>query len=163
LKLNKKGFSINSNPLLVFKTNWLEIEEKVKPLLGKPITVSSSSEHQNQQNQPQITLQNQLSLTSIGTDTSVPQTSSNAPNDNLNLEEPRGSNSNNNIQEDKENLKEENERLKNERLCVICLTKDKNVLFLPCAHLASCLECSLSLKACPICRSKIQASVRTFT
>ena len=67
-------------------------------------------------------------------------------------------------QEEKENkLKEENERLKNERLCVICLAKDKNVLFLPCAHLAACLECSLSLKMCPICRSKIQATVRTFT
>ena len=134
----------------------------MKPLLGKPTTVSSSSE---QQNQPQPILQNQLSLTSIGTDTSVPQTSSNVLNENLNIEEPRSSNTsnNNNVQEDKENLKEENERLKNERLCVICLTKDKNVLFLPCAHLASCLECSLSLKACPICRSKIQASVRTFT
>ena len=85
----------------------------MKPLLGKPITVSSSSE---QQNQPQPILQNQLSLASIGTDTNVPQMPSNVLNENLNLEEPHSSNSNNNIQEDKENLKEENERLKNERL-----------------------------------------------
>ena len=59
-------------------------------------------------------------------------------------------------------LKEENERLKHERLCVICLTKDKNVLFLPCAHLAACLECSFNMRNCPMCRSKIQATVRTY-
>jgi hypothetical protein len=60
-------------------------------------------------------------------------------------------------------LKEENERLKNERLCVVCLDKVKNIIFLPCAHLAACLECSFSLQNCPMCRTKIQATVRTFT
>ncbi len=59
-------------------------------------------------------------------------------------------------------LEEENQRLKNERLCVICITQDKNVLFLPCAHLTSCLECSESLPHCPLCRSEIQARIRTF-
>lgn len=60
-------------------------------------------------------------------------------------------------------LKEENERLKSERLCVVCLSQDKNVLFLPCAHLASCLDCSFNMQSCPLCRSKIQATVRTYS
>ena len=47
--------------------------------------------------------------------------------------------------------------------CVICLQKDKNVIFLPCAHLASCVECSLALKNCPLCRKNVEASIRTFT
>ena len=76
-------------------------------------------------------------------------------------------NSNNNketmVIDDKNVLIEENERLKSERLCVICLSKDKNVLFLPCAHLAACLDCSFNLQNCPICRSKIQATVRTYS
>ena len=67
------------------------------------------------------------------------------------------------MNDDKSILMEENERLKSERLCVICLSKDKNVLFLPCAHLAACLDCSFNLQTCPICRSKIQATVRTFS
>ena len=67
------------------------------------------------------------------------------------------------MNDDKSILMEENERLKSERLCVICLSKDKNVLFLPCAHLAACLDCSFNLQNCPICRSKIQATVRTFS
>jgi hypothetical protein len=60
-------------------------------------------------------------------------------------------------------LLEEYERLKNERLCVICLNKDKNVIFLPCAHFAACLECSMSLNNCPMCRSEIQARIRAFS
>ena len=67
------------------------------------------------------------------------------------------------MNDDKSILMEENERLKSERLCVICLSKDKNVLFLPCAHLAACLDCSFNLQNCPICRSKIQATVRTYS
>jgi baculoviral IAP repeat-containing protein 7/8 len=65
--------------------------------------------------------------------------------------------------DDKNVLIEENERLKGERLCVVCLNKDKNVLFLPCVHLAACLDCCFNLNNCAICRSKIQAFVRTFS
>ena len=131
--------------------------------MGKPTAVSSP-EQQGPSNQ-QTNQQNQAA---IATSSNVPsdQSSSIGPKaseESLISEQNRNSNSNKTHEEKENNLKEENERLKNERLCVICLTKDKNVLFLPCAHLAACLECSLSLKTCPICRSKIQASVRTFT
>lgn len=41
--------------------------------------------------------------------------------------------------------------------CVICLTKKLDVLFLPCAHIATCKECGLQLDKCPICRRALNA------
>ena len=156
-----KGCPSPSN-LQVIKTNWFEIEEKVKPLLGKPTTVTSEQQVQPQPIQSQNSVQNPRIENQANYSSSLAPPLSNELN--ANKEILTNELSSDLTQEEKENqLKEENERLKNERLCVICLTKDKNVLFLPCAHLAACLECSLSLKTCPICRSKIQASVRTFT
>ena len=175
--LNRKpfpGFANTSQNLLVIKTNWLEIEEKVKPLIGKPVTVSSALEHQLSQQSSTGTLQSQNSQPSASETLviSAPSTSASklekkqadSSSSKLNDKQPtKDSNEQEMKDESAMQLQEENERLKNERLCVICLSKDKNVLFLPCAHLAACLECSLSLKTCPICRAKIQASVRTFT
>ena len=46
--------------------------------------------------------------------------------------------------------------------CVVCLTEKRSHVFLPCAHLASCLECSLQLNKCPICRTDVKAKVKIF-
>lgn len=64
---------------------------------------------------------------------------------------------------DREKLLEEMEALKRERNCVICLDKQRNITFLPCAHLAACVECSVSMSTCPVCRTPIQATVRTYS
>jgi hypothetical protein len=44
--------------------------------------------------------------------------------------------------------------------CVICLSCDSTVVFLPCAHRCVCSDCNTGLKsagnACPVCRTKIQ-------
>jgi hypothetical protein len=61
-----------------------------------------------------------------------------------------------------ENLVEEVDRLKKERACVICLERQKVIMFLPCAHLASCVECSVAMQTCPICRKKVEATIRTY-
>lgn len=60
-------------------------------------------------------------------------------------------------------LVEEIERLKREQICVVCMDRQKNIMFLPCSHLAACVECSASLTKCPVCRVPIQATVRTYT
>ncbi|WAR08402.1 DIAP2-like protein [Mya arenaria] len=39
---------------------------------------------------------------------------------------------------------------------IVCIT------FLPCGHLATCLDCSTSLHECPMCRRKIEDKVRTY-
>ena len=64
---------------------------------------------------------------------------------------------------DQENFIQDWERLKQERACVVCLDRVKNIIFLPCAHLAACVECSVSMQKCPVCRAPVEATVRTFS
>jgi baculoviral IAP repeat-containing protein 2/3 len=79
----------------------------------------------------------------------------------LNQEYNENSRENYRIKEFKKTQNEVDE-LKEACRCAICLEKEKVILFLPCAHLASCLECSVSIKNCPICRKYIEASIRTY-
>jgi Zinc finger, C3HC4 type (RING finger) len=39
--------------------------------------------------------------------------------------------------------------------CLVCLSKMRSRLFLPCAHLVCCADCSKSVLGCPVCRSII--------
>ncbi|XP_015599777.1 baculoviral IAP repeat-containing protein 7-A [Cephus cinctus] len=69
-----------------------------------------------------------------------------------------------NLKDDDESssLQEENRRLKEARLCKICMDREVAVVFLPCGHLATCVHCAPSLTHCPMCRQEIRATVRTF-
>lgn len=62
----------------------------------------------------------------------------------------------------KVSLEEENRQLKEARLCKICMDNEIGVVFLPCGHLTTCVTCAPSLKDCPVCRSVIKGTVRTF-
>ncbi|XP_053564847.1 baculoviral IAP repeat-containing protein 7 isoform X2 [Bombina bombina] len=53
-------------------------------------------------------------------------------------------------------------RLKEERMCKVCMDRDVSMLFVPCGHLVVCTECAPNLRHCPICRSTIRGSVRAF-
>lgn len=132
--------------VIVIKTNWPDIEEKIKPLMDKHIDMSTSVEQLKSQDQELEQLR------SVWLEKSI---------ENIGAQEQKGSKDL--ADKEAQKLIEENERLKNERLCVVCLIKDKNILYLPCAHLATCLDCSYSLQTCPMCRSAVQATVRTFT
>ena len=59
-------------------------------------------------------------------------------------------------------IMDELEKLKTEKRCAVCLDNLKNTVFLPCAHLASCVECSFSFDSCPICRTKVQATLKIY-
>jgi exonuclease VII small subunit len=59
-------------------------------------------------------------------------------------------------------LQQDNDRHKNERKCAMCLNKDKKVIFMPCAHLVSCLECSMPLDVCPVCLVQVQSKIKVF-
>mmetsp|Transcript_8829 Transcript_8829/g.7890 ORF Transcript_8829/g.7890 Transcript_8829/m.7890 type:complete len:346 (-) Transcript_8829:20-1057(-) len=52
-----------------------------------------------------------------------------------------------------------------QRLCVICIEREKTVLLLPCRHLCLCEVCSTydSLTNCPVCRRKINDKINAFT
>ncbi|XP_063234033.1 baculoviral IAP repeat-containing protein 7-A-like [Bacillus rossius redtenbacheri] len=59
-------------------------------------------------------------------------------------------------------LEEEFRRLKEARLCKVCMDQEVSVVFLPCGHLVSCNSCAPSMRDCPMCRQPIRATVRTF-
>ncbi|CAH1131503.1 unnamed protein product [Ceutorhynchus assimilis] len=59
-------------------------------------------------------------------------------------------------------LEEENRILKEARQCKICMDAEVGIVFLPCGHLATCVNCAPNLEDCPVCRSVIKAAVRTF-
>ena len=59
-------------------------------------------------------------------------------------------------------LEQENRRLKEQRLCKICMDNDVGVVFLPCGHLICCTLCAPALKDCPLCRQMIQGTVKTY-
>eukprot|EP00026_Physarum_polycephalum_P005587 Phypoly_transcript_05622.p1 GENE.Phypoly_transcript_05622~~Phypoly_transcript_05622.p1 ORF type:complete len:327 (+),score=42.47 Phypoly_transcript_05622:744-1724(+) len=50
--------------------------------------------------------------------------------------------------------------------CVICYDGQKNMLLLPCAHIATCVSCTSyimhSNKMCPVCRTKISQVMRIY-
>ncbi|KAL3257292.1 hypothetical protein MRX96_046499 [Rhipicephalus microplus] len=56
----------------------------------------------------------------------------------------------------------ENLRLKDQRLCKVCLDAEVGVVFLPCGHLVACPACASALSDCPVCRASIRGTVRTF-
>merc|ERR1719397_1919408 len=62
----------------------------------------------------------------------------------------------------KDDLESENARLKEQRTCKICMDGEVGVVFLPCGHLCCCVNCAPALKDCPVCRTNIQGTVRTF-
>jgi len=47
-------------------------------------------------------------------------------------------------------------------MCVVCLDKRVDTVFLECGHLACCKKCAIKLQTCPICRSPITRVVPIF-
>ncbi|CAK8560448.1 unnamed protein product [Lathyrus sativus] len=53
------------------------------------------------------------------------------------------------------------------QLCVICLTRRRRSVFIPCGHLVCCQGCAVSVESevapkCPVCRQEVRDSVRIF-
>eukprot|EP00118_Oscarella_pearsei_P024945 m.307174 g.307174 ORF g.307174 m.307174 type:complete len:675 (+) comp41984_c0_seq1:894-2918(+) len=47
-------------------------------------------------------------------------------------------------------------------LCKVCMEREANALFLPCAHVVCCCHCGSNLQNCPICRKPIQSKIQTY-
>ena len=61
-----------------------------------------------------------------------------------------------------EKLMREFNELQEQRLCKVCLDEEINMVFLPCGHLVCCSVCAPALSKCPICRTAITDTVRTY-
>ncbi|CAC5393826.1 BIRC7_8 [Mytilus coruscus] len=59
-------------------------------------------------------------------------------------------------------LEEENQNLKDQQTCKICLDEPITIVFLPCGHLAACGSCAPALRRCPICRAFIKGTVKAI-
>ena len=59
-------------------------------------------------------------------------------------------------------LEQENRRLKEARICKICMDNEVGVVFLPCGHLMSCVNCTRKLKKCAVCRQFIHKKQKTY-
>jgi len=55
-------------------------------------------------------------------------------------------------------LEIENEELKSQVTCKICMDEKISVVFLPCGHIVACTGCAPALKKCPLCRAEILGS-----
>ena len=54
------------------------------------------------------------------------------------------------------------QKLKEAQTCKICLVKEIRVVFLPCGHLMSCVNCARKLKKCAVCRQFIHKKQKTY-
>ncbi len=62
-----------------------------------------------------------------------------------------------------ENKQSETEPDKPLSQCIICSTRQRAVVFVPCGHLVACVPCGHGLTSCPTCGSNIKALVRVFS
>merc|ERR1712062_50820 len=58
--------------------------------------------------------------------------------------------------------REEIRLLEEGKKCKICKIQQIGIVFLPCGHLASCVQCGKTAKFCPICKVAISQTVRVF-
>uniref|UniRef100_A0A3P9BJ68 E3 ubiquitin-protein ligase XIAP n=1 Tax=Maylandia zebra TaxID=106582 RepID=A0A3P9BJ68_9CICH len=63
--------------------------------------------------------------------------------------------------EDEDTL-EKLQRLQREKQCKICMDRDIAIVFIPCAHLVACENCSQALNKCPICCQDITQKIKTY-
>ncbi|XP_052710302.1 baculoviral IAP repeat-containing protein 3-like isoform X2 [Crassostrea angulata] len=64
--------------------------------------------------------------------------------------------------EDTRSLMEENKKLRDLRMCKICMENDASIAMLPCGHLCCCADCAPAMRKCPICRQFVKGTVRTW-
>jgi len=51
----------------------------------------------------------------------------------------------------------------NPNTCVICFTRSRDVVIIPCGHVCSCRGCTEQCRICPICRQNIERLVPIYT
>lgn len=59
-------------------------------------------------------------------------------------------------------INEKNNSLDDDGACVVCLTNNKNIAFIPCGHICTCEMCYKNIKQCPICRCNIDNIVKVY-
>jgi E3 ubiquitin-protein ligase XIAP len=63
---------------------------------------------------------------------------------------------------EKSSSDEEEEEIKDAKLCKICYTNEYNTIFLPCGHIIACAKCASSVTKCPACRQPFETVMRIY-
>ncbi|KAH9495559.1 E3 ubiquitin-protein ligase mib1 [Bulinus truncatus] len=66
------------------------------------------------------------------------------------------------ILQESQRIAKDNEMLRNQRECKVCMDKEACVAFSPCGHLMCCEDCCSGLQSCPMCRRNIESILRTY-
>ena len=81
----------------------------------------------------------------------------------------RYENDDDNQDEEQESIEEptssgqtELKQLVESRKCKVCHKEDACMVFVPCGHLACCVECGNKVNRCPACRSFIKERIRSY-
>ena len=61
-----------------------------------------------------------------------------------------------------DNMNRKFDELIESRLCKVCMDEEACIVFVPCDHLMSCINCSPSLKNCAICRRPVKSTRRVY-
>jgi len=69
----------------------------------------------------------------------------------------------NQLEEIIENTHKQIEHEREIYLCKICFDNPREILYLPCLHLAVCKSCDNNLDECPICRQPIDSQLTPYT
>ncbi|KAK3099468.1 hypothetical protein FSP39_004935 [Pinctada imbricata] len=56
----------------------------------------------------------------------------------------------------------ENRQLKEQQICKICMDEDISIVFLPCGHMVTCVNCAPAVRKCPLCRRFIKGTVKAI-
>nr|AHC55308.1 inhibitor of apoptosis protein [Palaemon carinicauda] len=73
---------------------------------------------------------------------------------------PVGKESLSTSQQSHKDIAEELERIRESRICKICMDAEMDVVFLPCTHMATCSKCAVTMEQCPICRDGIKYTIK---
>ncbi|KAG8228985.1 hypothetical protein J437_LFUL009544 [Ladona fulva] len=57
---------------------------------------------------------------------------------------------------------DETDRRRESQMCIVCMTTELKVVFIPCGHLVTCSDCSRRVNQCPSCRQHITSRVNIF-
>jgi len=59
---------------------------------------------------------------------------------------------------DKKEFKKEERKID----CSVCMEESRQILFVPCGHVVTCVGCSEQVEICPMCRAQINSRMRAY-
>ncbi|KAK3603523.1 hypothetical protein CHS0354_027938 [Potamilus streckersoni] len=111
----------------------------------------------------ELTAQNTISGTKDANEDENKQSSSHSEHNNHVEKEKNNYSSQDRLSsKEMESMLEQNQELKDQMTCKICMENEACIVFLPCCHMMACPQCALALIKCPICRKLVRGTVRAY-